>query len=244
MIEGERALRAGRFADAEKAVGGLIGSTMDDGRAGDIVQRSKAGEATRTATGPAYGNAPPTATTPPANPPANVVPPTGNPTVPPLENRTNNSGLGADAKANVAVAEATREPAGTTKEASSKAPPAAPTNVRVIPDPPVVQNPPPQMTDAEAALAGSAAFFGGNYAAAIRILQPAFDMAPPEHRVVFYLACSHAALVLSGQADPAALDEARKMFAYVEGGGPQFDADRQFVSPKVLRTLAGGETAR
>jgi len=81
-------------------------------------------------------------------------------------------------------------------------------------------------------------FFSGDYAGAVRQLRAvAAETLPPQGS--FYLACSQAALVLSGLADRSTLDAARAEFARA-GGADRFAADRRYVSPRILQLLEGG----
>ena len=228
--DGDRALSAGRFADAEKALQAMIGTLADDGRAGKLVERAR--EALNT--GNVAQQAPPTYTTP--EPPPNVQQTVQQQTVPP---------------ANTPLANAVQRPPGTpptanTATPAAKAPdpkdaanvnkaPNPPANARVNPRPPA---PPAPVNEARAELEGMTAYLAGDYDAAIRILKPVFDIDPPSRRVAFYLACSHVArAVLGGAADKATLDEAQRMFAYAGGDSAEFTADRAVISPAVLRTL-------
>ncbi len=87
---------------------------------------------------------------------------------------------------------------------------------------------------AQAELEGLTAFFSGDYQRAANLLSAlALNRASP--RVEFYLACSRAALVLTGGADPATLTEARDRFSTVRAD--QFASDRRYVSPRVLELL-------
>lgn len=232
LTDGERALRAGRLADVEKLVAGVIGSLADDGRAGDLAKRAKDGAAKLAEANVPAPNAPPPAAeqrTPDqrtaaadsklaANDPKA---PLGEPTkgVTPALPAPNNpppTSKGPDAK-NAGVANSTR-PA--TRAARS----------------------PAQLTDDEAALLGATAYFQGSYEEAVRILTPAFEAAPPMYLVTFYLAASKAALVAVGRADRATLTEAREMFTYAKGGGP-LDRQLRYISPRVREMLGDAPAA-
>jgi tetratricopeptide (TPR) repeat protein len=229
LTDGERALRAGRLADVEKLVAGVIGSLADDGRAGELAKRAK--DETAQLASASANNAPVANALPPVveqrptdQPPAANDPklaandpktPAGEPTkgvtpvLPPRNNPPQNS-KESDAK-NAGVAVATR--------------PATP-----------AARPPALLGDSEAALLGATAYFQGRYDEAVRILTPAFQMSPPSNLVTFYLAASKAALVAAGRADRATLTEAREMFSYAVGGGP-LDRHLRYISPRVREML-------
>ncbi|MEQ1908946.1 MAG: hypothetical protein ABMA15_08985 [Vicinamibacterales bacterium] len=103
-----------------------------------------------------------------------------------------------------------------------------------------VQAPPAQNTRAASATAlasestGMAAFFAGDYQRASNILS-ALTVNGGTPRAEFYLACSRAALVLTGGAEPATLSEARTRFSAVNA--TQFLADQRYISPRILQTL-------
>jgi hypothetical protein len=78
-------------------------------------------------------------------------------------------------------------------------------------------------------------FLSGDYEAASRLLT-AIAQRTPSPRTHFYLACSDAALVLTGKANPALLKDARAELAQA-GPLTQFTADERFVSPRILQTL-------
>ena len=81
---------------------------------------------------------------------------------------------------------------------------------------------------------GMAAFFAGDYQRASNILS-ALIVNGGTPRAEFYLACSRAALVLTGGADPATLSDARTRFSAVNAA--QFAADQRYISPRILQTL-------
>ncbi len=108
--------------------------------------------------------------------------------------------------------------------------------------PPAVGRPTATRTSAVPARPGSeqtgmAAFFSGDYQRAASILS-ALAAGGASPRAAFYLACSRAALVLIGGADPATLVDARTQFARLDLA--RFAADRRFISPRVLEFLQGG----
>ena len=81
---------------------------------------------------------------------------------------------------------------------------------------------------------GMAAFFAGDYQRASNILS-ALTVNGGTPRAEFYLACSRAALVLTGGADAATLSDARTRFSAVNA--TQFAADQRYISPRILQTL-------
>lgn len=127
---------------------------------------------------------------------------------------------------------------------ATQSPVQAPT-VRPTPTPsPVVPRPTPQTRPPAAQKApasglppeveGLTAFFSGDYQQAANLLSAlAVNGASP--RVEFYLACSRAALVLTLNADPATLTEARARFSAVNTN--LFTNDRRYVSPRILDLL-------
>jgi tetratricopeptide (TPR) repeat protein len=79
-------------------------------------------------------------------------------------------------------------------------------------------------------------FFSGQYQAAaskLTLLAAGPNASP---RTYFYLACSQAALVLTGKADPTALDVARRQLA-LAGDRAKFAADQALISPRIKRAL-------
>jgi tetratricopeptide (TPR) repeat protein len=87
------------------------------------------------------------------------------------------------------------------------------------------------------------AFFGGDYAGAVAVLTPLVQSGRATPRALLYLACSNAALVITGRAGDSVLSEARAQFARV-GSLDQFSEDRRYISPKLVRMLGGEETTR
>ena len=83
-----------------------------------------------------------------------------------------------------------------------------------------------------------AAFFAGDYQRAFTMLS-ALAVRGATPRTEFYLACSSAALALTGGMSPdqssRTLDNARSRFAQLDAA--QFATDERYVSPKVLQTL-------
>lgn len=102
----------------------------------------------------------------------------------------------------------------------------------------------PQNTKAAAASplasesTGMAAFFAGDYQRASNILA-ALTVSGSTPRAEFYLACSRAALVLTGGADASTLSDARARFAAVNVS--QFTQDQRFISPRILQTLRSAQ---
>jgi hypothetical protein len=95
------------------------------------------------------------------------------------------------------------------------------------------------LTSGDAQRLGLLAFYRGDYDEAIRVLQPLALRAGVPPRVHLYLACSNAALALFGRPDAASrLRTARDQ--YRKATGSDLAADRRFISPRILRTLAGG----
>lgn len=223
LLDGERAIAAGRYAEAEKALQEVVQSLADDGRAGKLAARAR--EALNT--GNVAQQAPPVYQAPVPPPEVRPTDPTPVPTPAP------------DTKT-ATVEPRPAEPAkpGPKDPGPPPAKAAASNNPRVDPRP----MPPVFVDDATAERQGMAAYFAGDYDEAIRVLKPAFDASPPSQRVTFYLACSYAArALLTGARDQGTVDEVRQMFAYASGDSPQFTADRAFISPAVLRML--GSTA-
>lgn len=79
-----------------------------------------------------------------------------------------------------------------------------------------------------------AAFFGGDYQRAANILATLAPNAGTA-RAEYYLACSRAALVLTGGADPSTLADAQARFARINAGS--FAGDERFISPRILQVL-------
>lgn len=79
-----------------------------------------------------------------------------------------------------------------------------------------------------------AAFFSGEYQRAADLLS-ALTGRRASDRAVFYLACSRAALVEAGAAEPSTLVAARAQFASVDL--TRFAADLRYISPRVLESL-------
>lgn len=240
LQDGDRAVSAGRFADAEKALQALIGTLADDGRAGKLVERARESLNAVNVTQPAPSY-PPASTTPVPTPPPPVpvsvptpvqkAPPSSNPrvaiTTTPPRAPVRPGYVGT--------------PALTITDAKTPANRAANPIENAVVDPRASAAKAP-VNEARAELEGMTAYLAGDYDAAIRILRPVFDIDPPSQRVAFYLACSYVArAVLGGAADKATLDEAQRMFTYAAGDSTQFAADRGFISPAVLRAL--GSTA-
>jgi hypothetical protein len=97
---------------------------------------------------------------------------------------------------------------------------------------PNTPNPSPGGLGSESA--AMAAFFAGDYQRAANLLS-ALAVSGATPRAEFYLACSRAALVLTGGADPSTLADARARFAQVNVS--QFAADQRYISPRVLEVL-------
>ncbi len=96
------------------------------------------------------------------------------------------------------------------------------------------------MTDPEQLLAvGLRAFLAGNYQAAADSLGVASNdlYAPP--RVLLYLACANAALVLTGRADVALIETAKAQYTAADPRTNLRDEDRRVISPRLLDYLTG-----
>jgi hypothetical protein len=84
---------------------------------------------------------------------------------------------------------------------------------------------------------GIAAFLAGRYGDAVTLLGTTATTDPQgSARARFYLACSLAALVLSGEREDSELVNA-KATLQAAGRLDQFAADRRIVSPRVLAAL-------
>ena len=83
------------------------------------------------------------------------------------------------------------------------------------------------------------AFYRGNYQQALATLgQVPGDVATP--RVLFYMACSNAALaLLNGEKGKAQLQSARDLFKKAQPGQNRFSIDRKYISPRIMRALEG-----
>ena len=79
-------------------------------------------------------------------------------------------------------------------------------------------------------------FFSGRYESAATKLAAIVAAANPSPRVYFYLACSRAALVLVGQADERAIDDARAQLA-LAGDIRQLAAHKALISPRIRQAL-------
>ena len=95
-----------------------------------------------------------------------------------------------------------------------------------------------QITSAAAEAIAMELFFSGDYGGAAAALTPLANAKDPSPAASFYLACSKAALVLTGQADRGVLEDARALFARA-GGSSRFSEDRKFISPRILQLLEG-----
>jgi hypothetical protein len=81
-------------------------------------------------------------------------------------------------------------------------------------------------------------YFVGNYQASLKALQQAEQQGALSPRLRFYRACSLAALALSAEPqDTSRMAQAREQYKQVPTG--TLDADRRFISPKILRALVG-----
>jgi len=80
------------------------------------------------------------------------------------------------------------------------------------------------------------AAYSGNYQAAASSLAAVTSSPGASSRAFFYLACSRAALVLTGQAPRTALDDARAQLASASDNG-QFAAVKRLISPRIRQEL-------
>lgn len=241
LQDGDRAVAAGRFADAEKALQSIIGTLADDGRAGKLVERARealgAGNVAQQAP-PSY---PPPSSTPPPPVPTSVPTPVQTPvqtSPPPVDTRVATTSVPPLTPVTPGYI---GTPGRTITDAKTPANRVANPIENAAVDPRASAAKAP-VNEARAELEGMTAYLAGDYDAAIRILKPVFDVDPPSQRVAFYLACSYVArAVLGGAAGEDILAEARQMFTYAAGDSAQFAADRAFISPVVLQRL--GSTA-
>ena len=82
------------------------------------------------------------------------------------------------------------------------------------------------------------AFFVGDYATAELVLAPLLEAGTLTPRGHLYLACSYAASALLGGRDAASkLQRARDLYQEVATAGGAFDADWQYISPRVREAL-------
>ena len=96
------------------------------------------------------------------------------------------------------------------------------------------------LADASTAIlrTGLRAFFGGDYQASIRLLEPLTAESRSSPRAVLYLAFSNAALgLLEGSRDSPRLRLGRQLYARARESAQDFSADRRFVSPQILKAL-------
>jgi hypothetical protein len=199
VLDAERAIDAGQFAEAEKTLQAVVGTLAGDDRAGKLVSRvrelSAAALARETAAVPPGGTTPDVrqstqGTTVTIAEPGPTVPDTDLYKAPPERN--------VETRPAAPIAKA----------------PDPPRNARVDPRP----TPAAPIDEARAELEGTTAYLAGDYDAAIRLLRPVFDIDPPSSRVAFYLACSYVArAALGGVVAEPTLDEARRMFTYAGG---------------------------
>jgi len=91
------------------------------------------------------------------------------------------------------------------------------------------------------ARAGLRAFYQGEYTKALDVLERIPKNAASSvarERVVFYLACSNAAIaLLEGDKGKERLDKARKLYQLAEPGKHPFTLDRKHISPEILGAL-------
>jgi hypothetical protein len=178
--------------------------------------------------------APPPGTTPPVTPPPIDVSQTA-------PSANTNAGVRPPAGLTGSTGATGSTGSAATPPAGYRPPPNAAPNagVNVRPPRPVVT--PPAATPAISIAdeqAAVTAYLSGQYDQTARLLASAAGGAGVSPRSTFYLACSRAALVILGQADPASLTEARAALARA-GGALQFTADRRYISPRVLQMIEG-----
>jgi tetratricopeptide (TPR) repeat protein/predicted Ser/Thr protein kinase len=98
------------------------------------------------------------------------------------------------------------------------------------------------------ARAGLRAFYQGEYAKALDVLEriPKTAVSSVQReRVVFYMACSNAALaLLEGRKGALRLDKARKLFQLAQPEKNPFTLDRKHISPEILGALEGRALAQ
>ncbi|MGE0814044.1 MAG: hypothetical protein AB7O28_17755 [Vicinamibacterales bacterium] len=222
MAEGARALSAGRLADAEKIATGVLGSTVTDGRATDLLQRIKDASQSKTAypVETTVAQAPPPQQQPP---PADPKADSGGDVRPPV-NQTANAGPETTGPTATAELPPARD---NTPPDRAKTPGGAGLPTERLPSQ-------PQNADA-VALSGATAYYQGDYQEAIRILAAAAQTRGASRLGAFYLACAQAALVARGQADASTLDDARQAFATARGSA--IEPHLRFISPRVLQLL-------
>ena len=180
---------------------------------------------------------------PPAQGPPAQGPPAAQPVPAPPVTQTANADVGnANAPSTAApppVATAAPNPAPTNVPqtgAAAARPPATTATARPTPPRPGTSpNQPYQApVDLKSESAAMTAFFEGDYLRAANMLS-GLTVNGGTPRAAFYLACSRAALVLTGGADAATLADARTRFAGINAAA--FAADERYISPRVLALL-------
>jgi hypothetical protein len=84
------------------------------------------------------------------------------------------------------------------------------------------------------------AFYTGDYATSIRLLERLVQDVPDSARGYFYLACNNAALGLrAGSGGSKLIAQARSHYARVLGHQKDFEVDRLYISPRILQALSG-----
>jgi hypothetical protein len=237
MANAEAALKGKDYGTAQQAAAIARNTGVDSARVDDLTRRISSAQAIAQAApagGPASSstntpvqgpvNAPPAqgpVNAPSAQGPVNTPPAQGPVNVPPAQVAVNvppaGRGSPPPASSSGAAAPVSRPPAAT------RTPPVAP---------PKLPAGPARPNDEQIAIE---TFLSGDYEAASR-LWTAIAQRTPSPRTHFYLACSDAALVLTGKAGPALLKDARAELAQA-GPLTQFTADERFVSPRILQTL-------
>ena len=255
-------LRTGRFAQAEATFASVRARRLIEPKnrlASALTQQEKEATAGRIAAEAAADAAgkPSTAVRPPMTQPA----PTGTPNLPVSANPLP-GGLGSQAQTPIGQQRpnlptfpaGSGMQAGDTKNPPPTGPATNPGGARAQGQTPPAKNPPPQTpstpppaddgygfgtpaaSDPQFAN-GVRQFLGGDYAAAVSALERADESPAASPRVKIYLACAHAALVLTGRAEPQRMAMARQLFADGDPDRNLNDDDRALISPRVLDRL-------
>lgn len=195
--------------------------------------KDRVGRATTAANNPPANNLPATTNPPAGNPPTTNNPPAGNP---PAGNANPPAGNANPPAGNANPPAGGNQPTGTTN------PPAGGTNPpgggRSNPPRNQQQSNPPSATNDQVRFEISVvdAFFTGQYEQARDAVAERMTGPGATARMKLFSACSEAALVLTGRADPATLTTARQRYADAMGSYT-LDKDLQFISPKILSLL-------
>lgn len=242
-------VNTGRFKEAADVFDAVRATGLITAKDREFVEFTRQSDSASTELAKANQAAQAAAAKPPTATPTPATPPVTTQTQSPVTQTANASGT---ARAAVGAAEPTLgtgvppKPEGlaASNVPAPRTPPATAVESNVPPrrvDPPR-QNPPrtlPNRLDPAPATLGSestamAAFFGGDYQRAANLLS-GLAVNGGTARAEFYLACSRAALVLTGGADPSTLADAQARFASIDAG--QFAGDERFISPRILQVL-------